>query len=326
MRIPPFVLLAAALLAGCEVTNPDAPGNLVPLTVTEDASLPAIDMNGSRFHVQTFGNPSNPVVIFLHGGPGNDYRSMLPLGDPFGGSSLADDYFLVFWDQRGSGLSERVGRSTLTIAQYDADLDALIDRYSAGRSVFLVGESWGGMFATEYINNHPAKVRGAVLIEPGPLTGAMFEARKKEITSIDLFSEGMNDVAWASQFISPDTHIRKDYDRLIGWQHVQPRSHESNRAPIWRFGAAASEYIMKSGQNSDGVAVYDFTTNLSQFTTPVLFITGALSEILGKSLQDEQMNVYPSASLVVIDDAGHDVFWIKAAQVVGLIRAYLGGL
>jgi pimeloyl-ACP methyl ester carboxylesterase len=87
-----------------------------------------------------------------------------------------------------------------------------------------------------------------------------------------------------------------------------------------------SRYLPEDAQNSDGVAVYDFTTNLSQFTTPVLFITGALSEVLGKSLQDEQMNVYPSASLVVIDGAGHDVHWIKTVQVVGLIRAYLGGL
>lgn len=44
----PFVVLA---LGACDTLDPTEPGLLVPPTVTEDASLPAIEMNGSRFHV-----------------------------------------------------------------------------------------------------------------------------------------------------------------------------------------------------------------------------------------------------------------------------------
>ena len=35
------------------------------------------------------------------------------------------------------------------------------------------------------------------------------------------------------------------------------------------------------------------------------------------------MHHYPSASLVVIQGAGHDVAWVKAAEVVDHIHAYL---
>jgi proline iminopeptidase len=73
--------LAGLGAAGCEPLSPSDPGNLVPRTVAEDASLPAIDMNGTRFHVETVGNPANPVIVFLHGGPGGDYRSMLKLAN-----------------------------------------------------------------------------------------------------------------------------------------------------------------------------------------------------------------------------------------------------
>src|SRR5262249_43336671 len=156
--------------------------------------------NGSRFHAQTFGDPSKPVVIFLHGGPGTDYRGLLRL------TGLADDFFLVFWDQRGSGLSRRHDKSKLTIETYDADLDAIADKYSPGRPVFLVGQSWGAMYATEYIDKHPARVAGAVLIESGPLVGATFERLKNDIRHIDLFSEWLNDMAWSTQFISADGH------------------------------------------------------------------------------------------------------------------------
>src|SRR5262245_39567974 len=74
--------------------------DLVPKTVDEDPSLPSLEISGTRLHLETFGTPGNPVVIVLHGGPGADYRSLLPL------SALADDgFFVVFWDQRGTGLS-----------------------------------------------------------------------------------------------------------------------------------------------------------------------------------------------------------------------------
>src|SRR5262245_60229513 len=119
MRIPnwvPFTLIG--LIAACDTMAPNEPGNLVPRTAAEDLSLPAIELNGSRFHAQAFGNPANPVIVFLHGGPGGDYRSLLKLGERFNGYSLADDYYLVFWDQRGAGLSKRESKESISIDAY----------------------------------------------------------------------------------------------------------------------------------------------------------------------------------------------------------------
>jgi len=58
----------------------------------------------------------------------------------------------------------------------------------------------------------------------------------------------------------------------------------------------------------------------------VLFIAGSWSEVLGPSLQQEQMLRYPSASLQVVNGAGHDVAWVKAAEVLTHVRAYLNAL
>lgn len=315
-------------MMACEALAPGDPGNLVPRTVAEDASLPAIEMNGLRFHLETFGNPANPVIVFLHGGPGGDYRGLLRMAERFDGWSLADEYFLVFWDQRGTGLSARVGKQALTIEQYTADLDALVDRFSPGRPVYLIGESWGGMFATQYINAHPGRVAGAVLIEPGPLDGATMERLKDDINPLDFGSEWLNDIAWHSQFLSADDHERMDFERLLGERDHQPKYHISrtNPAPSWRMGAAASRYLMEDGQNASGRFVYDFTTNLDAFTTPVLFMAGAWSEVLGPSLQQEQIQRYPSATLAVVNGVGHDVAWIRTPEVLTHIRTYLDAL
>jgi proline iminopeptidase len=321
----PIALAALAATACDDVMAPGDPGNLVPRTVAEDASLPAIEMNGSRFHLETLGDPANPVIVFLHGGPGGDYRSLLRLADRVDGRSLADDYYLVFWDQRGAGLSERHGRDEVTNEIYLHDLVTLVDRYSPGRPVFLIGESWGGMFATEYINRYPRRVAGAVLIEPGPLDGATAERIKHDIFDMRLGAEWLNDWAWNSQFLSPDGHARMDYSFMLGAKDAQPRFHQSTTdpAPVWRLGAAANQYIEEDGQDGHGRFTYDFTTNLAAYTTPVLFVAGSLSEVLGPSLQRQQLLRYPAASLQVVNGAGHDVAWVKARDVLTHVRTYL---
>src|SRR5690349_8356859 len=110
------VLLAAlALGAGC--LDPGDSGNLVPRTVTEDPTLPQIAVNGTHLHAEAFGDPTAPTVVVLHGGPGSDYRNLLDL------RALTDDgYRVVFWDQRGAGLSERHDGGTYSFAVYAQDL------------------------------------------------------------------------------------------------------------------------------------------------------------------------------------------------------------
>lgn len=329
MRTPFVSILVAALSVvstACDMTEPDVSGDLVPKTVAEDPSLPSITLNGTRLHVITMGDPAKPVIVFLHGGPGTDSRSMLRLADRYAGYSLADDHFLLFWDQRGTGLSERVDKSQLNGDTYDADLDAIISRYSPNKPVTLIGQSWGGMYATKYIDGHPSRVSAAVLIESGPLTGALYEKRKNDIIKVDLFAEWLNDFAWGTQFIASDGDARMDYNLLLGLRGSQPGFHERedfDPEPVWRLGAAAAHYIIEDGRDAHGGFTFDFTKHLAAYSTPVLFIAGALSDVLGPSLQREQMGAYPHASLEVIPDAGHDVHWTKPDRVVPLIQSYL---
>jgi pimeloyl-ACP methyl ester carboxylesterase len=116
-----------------------------------------------------------------------------------------------------------------------------------------------------------------------------------------------------------------DYAFMLGAKDAQPRFHQSTRdpAPAWRLGAAANRYITEDGQDGHGVFDYDFTTHLSAYTTPVLFVAGSLSEVLGPSLQQQQVQRYPSAALRVVDGAGHDVAWVRAPEVLTHVRAYL---
>ncbi len=55
------VTFLPAWLLSCSVTTPSAPGTLVAPTVDDDATLPALDVNGTRLHVETRGPAGAPV-------------------------------------------------------------------------------------------------------------------------------------------------------------------------------------------------------------------------------------------------------------------------
>lgn len=327
-----FAVFILHTLTSCGgLLDPDEPGNLVPKTVVEgniEHAGHTLELNGSTFHIETYGDSANPPIIFLHGGPGGDFRGHLRIKESYDGYSLADEYFLVFWDQRGSGLSKRHSEEVLTLAIFTEDLDQIIDKYSPGQPVLLLGHSWGAMYATNYINTYPEKVKGAVISEAGALTGEIFEDIKDEIMNFDIFSEWLNDWAWDQQILSPVGHARMDFTATLPTIEGQPKYHSElegdDPEPFWRHGAAASTYLQKDVQNSDGKFTFDFTNNkLDQFTTKVLFMASGNNEAIGEAHQRMQMQFYPNAELVVIPDSGHDFWWTKPAEVVAAIRVYL---
>ena len=120
MHRPLLLLALAAVAASCTIHDTSAPGNLVAATVDDDPTIPALDVNGTRLHVESFGPAGAPVILTIHGGPGSDYRYMLPLADAAAPGSLVADHRLVFWDQRSTGLSRREPEGSLSI---DATLE-----------------------------------------------------------------------------------------------------------------------------------------------------------------------------------------------------------
>jgi len=315
-----------SLLTSC--VDPTADGNLVPRTVDGDPSLPRVELNGTALHAEAFGDPAAPVIVVLHGGPGSDYRGMLRLRGPVDGVRLEDRHRVVFWDQRGSGLSRRHDPEQLTQDVYEADLMAVLDHYAPARRVVLMGHSWGGMYASLFIGRHPERVAGAVLMDSGPLTGALFEEVKGGIQELDFGSEWLNDLTWGQAIVTPDGHARADYNRMLGaLGDSQPRYHLStaDREPAWRFGAIANQALTEEVM-SNGKAVWDFTKGLDRFQEPVLFVGSELNEIIGAGFQKRQMVFYPRAQLAVIAGAGHDHQWTHAEATLRPIVSYLAAI
>lgn len=104
-------------------------------------------------------NLANPVLVVLHGGPGFSDTSFLRWHTP----ELEKGFTVVYWDQRGAGrsYSPDIPRSSMTVAQFLADLDELIEivRGRFGKQkVVLFGHSWGSALGVLYAARFPQKV------------------------------------------------------------------------------------------------------------------------------------------------------------------------
>jgi pimeloyl-ACP methyl ester carboxylesterase len=104
-------------------------------------------------------NVANPALIVLHGGPGMSETAFLRTYN----AGLEKAFTVVYWDQRGAGRSftRRIPRSSMTVEQFIADLDELVDAIRARlghTKVALFGHSWGSALGVLYAARFPEKV------------------------------------------------------------------------------------------------------------------------------------------------------------------------
>ena len=177
-------------------------------TVEFDSSLEFVELQGYRFHVRTFGSKTRSPLIIVHGGPGGDSKYLTPL------QNLAKDNYVIFYDQRGTGLSPRVKKETLTLESSLNDLHAIVSHYGARGEVKLIGHSWGAMLVVGYLGRHPERVSHAVVVEPGmlnPRAAKEFARRFKASQSAWDMLPLLRYVLVTPFVSSRDGHERNDY-------------------------------------------------------------------------------------------------------------------
>jgi proline iminopeptidase len=108
-------------------------------------------------------NVKAPILIWLHGGPGQDETGLWRRYN----SILEDHFLVVYWTQRGTGrsYSHDIPAASMTINQFVSDLDELIFylQHRFGRQkVVLAGHSWGTSIGVAYAQKYPQKVAAYV--------------------------------------------------------------------------------------------------------------------------------------------------------------------
>lgn len=296
-----FLLLTVAC------TGPEA---LVPGTVDDDPTLPRLELDDTVLRGEVVGSPYAPLAVLLHGGPGADVTGMLPL------QALADDGFQVLaYDQRGSGLSRRHDRGSVSVDQLVADLEHLIEAHAPDGKAVLIGHSWGGQLATAMVQAHPERVEATVLLDPGPFTGARWETLG--LATIDMTADHLNELFWAEQMVSPDGHARLDwhFQQLLAGQLDGYNVREDDPMPYPRFGFVAYEDVLGSAM-IDGQPAWDFEAGLDDWTGTAHFVWGGANTLMGPDYRRVQEAAYPRSTTLTLDGIGHDLPWVASEALV----------
>ncbi|BBM02720.1 alpha/beta fold hydrolase [Microbulbifer sp. GL-2] len=126
-----------------------------------------VDSNGAELYLEVFGHDSSkPLVMFLHGGPGDVELGLVPFQVTVG-RALEERYLVAYLHQRGAGKSLEVSEDTLTIKNNIQDVHNVISflkKHYKKDKVTLVGHSWGGGLAALYASEHPETLERLVFI------------------------------------------------------------------------------------------------------------------------------------------------------------------
>ena len=257
-----------------------------------------------------YGPEDAPRLLMLHGGPGASHDYMLPQM-----LALADEYRLIFYDQRGGGRSTSDDRSPITWKTHVTDLAALVRELSL-EPLTLVGYSWGGLLALLYsiaaVGGFrdegivltasvpaPAPVR-MVLICPAPATAAFRAQFSEELARRQrapwIAEERAAIAASGVRERDPAAYAKRIFELGVAGYFVDPA--RARELTPFRVIARVQQSVWES------LAGYDITEKLPLVEAPTLVLHGAHDAIpLGSS--EVIASALPASELVVLDESAH---------------------
>jgi proline iminopeptidase len=268
-----------------------------------DVRLP----DGYRLFVEDLGS-GLPLVV-LHGGPGLDHTMFRPYLDP-----LADEFRLLYVDQRGQGRSERVDAATLTLERFARDIDLLGEALRLDRLAVL-GHSFGAIVATW----HAIEVGSATayVISGGGDSSAGLEQDVQE--SLQAMGEAGARIAesWAAE------ETVETEDEFVELMEVQTPFHFAGPPPadVWADMVYTPGVLRHFAQV--GYGDFDFTPNLGRVTRPTLVIVGEEDRTTTLRASQVLHQGIDAGELVVMDGVGHMSFIEAPDSYLGAVRNFL---
>jgi len=251
----------------------------------------------------------------MHGGPGQDYTTLLPL------KPLADQFTLIFYDHRSNGHSEGADVSSMTWENLTADADALREKLGFDKWAVL-GHSFGGNVALEYALRYPQSLSHLVLMDTG---GDQWWVQRNapEILARQGYSAGA--VQAARRFFNGQVTVGEYFPTVF--RFFKAYSYRINllrtvydivSGPSTKFRPEAT--IFGYSQLLNGWTVMD---RLSEIQTPALVMAGRHDFLFPPEHQAILADRLPKAKLMLIERAGHNPQMERPAKVVQAIRDFM---
>ena len=269
-----------------------------------------------------YGRPSGPSrtgapkLLVLHGGPGADHCYLLPQM-----LQLGNRYDLIFYDQRGGGLSKADARIPITWQTHVEDLAAVVGEFSL-EPLSIVGYSWGAMLALLYAieqrgNPHLVPLERLALISPAPLTREyrrQFEAefnRRQQSPEIQKLREEL--AASGLKEKDPAAYRQRAFELGVAGYFSDPRN--ARDLTPFRVVARVQQSVWES------LGDFDLIRDVEGIKTPSFVVCGRDDPIPLASSVDAARAL--GTNLVVLDECGHVPYVEQPAGLFAALDPFL---
>jgi len=273
--------------------------------------------DGADMPVIVEGNTnSKTFIVILHGGPGGSsmrhYHQIPDFTD-----EMEDNYALVYWDQRSSGVSMgNPDESTLNLNQFAEDLDQLLTvleyKYGEDINLFLMGQSFGGMLgsaflSSNYLDNHDidgwisvggvhnfqnynkfVKGYGAAFLERQ--TASDWNQLRSQLDVLDSEATSLEQKTLANQF----GYDMQEKARDLGIANPKPLE---SLVPAFFFGNYNPAVVFLNHEKVNDPLILDiadlnFTDLLGAVNIPALYLHGEFDFVAPPTLGKEAFDGY----------------------------------
>jgi pimeloyl-ACP methyl ester carboxylesterase len=321
------LVLLAVLVARPASVPPvhDANGRVVPGSI---ASLEKVRIGGVDQWIEIRAwSPDKPVLLSIPGGPG---QSDLALSRPTLGT-LAKDFVVVSWDQRGIGKSYPSfdpARITTEQAVVDTvELTNYLRKRFDERKIYLFGESGGSVIGVLAVQRHPqlyhAWIGSGQMVDLKETDRRIYRdllayAARRDDTKLAEKLHGLGSPPYRDVYAYG--YVLSQYDRLEGdYDPPQTYTDALERSGVGFLGMLGSEYTLVDKLNvSRGLidtfgALYpqwqsiDFRRTAERLQVPVYLFTGKHELAARRDLAVEWLHRLeaPEKRLYTYEDAGH---------------------
>jgi pimeloyl-ACP methyl ester carboxylesterase len=278
-----------------------------------------VPIRGLAYHLRTWGEPDAPKIFMLHGwmDVGASFQFLV--------DALRRDWQVIAPDWRGFGRTEWCADG-YWFADYVADLDAILERFSPGEPARLVGHSLGGNVVTLYAGIRPGRAAKVVSLDGFGIpaeTTAM--APDKYAKWLDALRDPPAFAAYANLAAVAD-RLQKNNQRLSRDKAEFLAAHWAESLPD-----GGARLVSDPRHKLPFPIVYrieEARAIWARVTAPALWVGASESFVLkwlgeGADGLQQRMRALRNCRLVTIPDAGHMLHHDRPEAVAAAIEPFL---
>lgn len=277
-----------------------------------------IDVTGGKVWYRIVGSGTATPLLLLHGGPGAPSSYLEPL------EKLSDERPIIFYDQLGSGKSDRPADLSLWRTQRFVEELSQVRKALLLKKVHIFGHSWGTMLAVDYMLTQPSGVKSLILASPGLSVPRWIQDANKYRAALpnetqDILKKheeaGTTD---SEEYMGATIEYYKHHlCRLDPWPPELEKAFAELNFEVYGTMWGPSEFHA-TGSLKD----YDRTEQLNEISVPTLFTAGRYDEATPEATALYQGFV-PGASLEIFENSSHMAMHEETDLYIKVIREFL---